>query len=283
MAVPSVWMYWENPPTGRRAPYLDLCLESVRCHLDGLRLEVVDQESVFNWLPNLDREVWTRLPSATYRADYIRTRLVDRYGGLWLDFDCLVFRPLSDLVDLLESNDVVGWGREQGRFYNGLFAARAGSAMVAEWIRAQDGVLGSRDDWKALEWQALGQDVINPIARSAPFHNLAFRTVAPVMWYEWRRLLSRIESPERILKPDGRVIMLWNRFMGPILGSMSATDLKGGNILLSRLVRIALRESTVEEERSPWTKLHRLSELRFSEPGRRVEHHARRILRLPPR
>src|SRR3979411_24918 len=106
-----VWMYWEDPEDGlrRRAPYLDLCHESVRAHLDGLELQVIDRENVFDWLPDLDRDRWERLPGPVCRSDYPRLRRVHRHGGAYLDFDCIVMASLRELLAPLERAEVVGW------------------------------------------------------------------------------------------------------------------------------------------------------------------------------
>jgi capsular polysaccharide synthesis protein len=271
----AVWMYWEDVPGTTRAPYLSLCLETVRRHAGRMDVRVLDQDSVFTWLPDLDADLWRRLPAPNYRSDYARTRLVHRYGGLWLDIDLVAVGSLESLMRPLDRYDLAGYGRELGRFYSNLFAARAGSEFVRRWLEAQDDELRRTTDLASMRWAALAQDVVLPIARSVPYYNIPASDVAPVWWYEWRRFMSRLESPGRILGDGTVTVMLWNKVMGPELADASEQDLLAGRSLLSRLLRIGLGQSTLEDERDLWTRAHRLSDVRFSRAGQALERRLR--------
>ncbi len=283
MADGHVWMYWEDRPhSPPRAAYLNLCQESVRAHLDGLELHDVDRFNVFEWLPDLDRKRWERLPGAVPRSDYARTRLVHRHGGVWLDFDCIAMAPLTELLEPLDRTEVVGWGRQaEGRFYNNLFAARPGVQFLATWIDEQDRVLDESADWSTLRWAALGQLITKPLARDLDYHDLGTSCVAPVMWYEWRRFASHRDSPARVLADRPITVMLWNKVMGPVFGDRSAAQLGADTTLLARLLRIALGQATVEEESAGLDRWAPILTARFSPAGRSVEHRVRRLLGSP--
>jgi hypothetical protein len=268
-----VWMYWESRPGQRRTPYLDLCFETIRLHLDPtMSVHLLDERSIFEWLPDLKDHVWRALATPVRRSDFARVRLVHRYGGLWLDADCIVLTPLSEIVDLLATEEVVGWGRDlEGRFYNGLFAARPEASFLERWIEVQDQVLHTSDAWDRLSWAALGQDITRKLAATHQYHDIPSSRIAPVPWYEWRRLLSPLQSPARVLESDPLTVMLWNSAMGPYLAARSANQLLKSRVLLGRLFRIALGLSDVREELDIATWLSFCSDLRFGTNGRRVE------------
>ena len=268
-----VWMYWEYRNRARVRPaYLDLCLETIRRHLGPLTLELVDRENVFEWLPDLDADTWHRLPEATFRSDYCRTLLMHRYGGLYLDYDCIALEGLDTLLEPLATHEFAGWGAEaEGRLYNNLFAARPGARLLEEWIEAQDAVLRASDDWDSLPRAVLGMHLAAPLAARLEHYNFPLPTIAPVMWYEWRRFFSRTASPVPVLAQRPRTVMLWNGFMAPPLRTVSEQQLRRGRTLLCRLLRIGLGESTLEEELDAWTRLHLISDIRFSSLSRKVE------------
>jgi hypothetical protein len=272
-------MYWEDFPGGRRPPYLDLCLETIRDRAGSLDVCVVERESVFDWLPDLDPTLWNALPNPVMRSDFARTRLVHRYGGLWLDADVIAMRPLDPLIAPLSTVDVVGWGFELGgRFYNNLFAARPGAELMGRWVEEQDRTLRDSQDWGRLAWGALGQDIMWPLGRRYGYHSLPIARIAPIPWYSWRRLISRTESPRRTLLDEPWTIMLWNSAMAPRIAHLSLSDLAESPILLARLLRIALHRSSVEAESRGWARLSALSSIRFSTNGRRLESRARRLM-----
>ena len=272
-----VWMYWEDAADRAKPAYLELCLDTIKRHLDPtMRLQVLDFSTIFNWLPDLSTSVWWSLGTPVRRSDYARVRLIERYGGLWVDADCVAMSSLRPLVAPLSEHEVVGWGGDVGgRFYNNLFAARPGAPFLREWIASQDQVLEAHDDWASLSWAALGQEIMYDLLPRSTYHSIPFRRIAPVLWYEWRRLLSPLQSPARVLESDPITVTLYNSVMERYIGNMSAESLLHSQMLIGRLFRIALGISGLPEELDLATRLSFVSDLRFSTGGRRLEHRLR--------
>jgi hypothetical protein len=103
-------MYSEDAPGQPRPAYLDLCLETIPVPAEGCDLHLLDESKAFEWLPDLDERMWNRLPSPALRADYIRTSLVYRHGGLWLDSDLIALSPIREIFHWLDEHEIVGWG-----------------------------------------------------------------------------------------------------------------------------------------------------------------------------
>ena len=264
-----VWMYWEKRrPTTIRASYLDLCLETVEAHLDGLSLEVVDERSIYDWLPDLDRATWEGLPRPASRSDYGRSRLLWRYGGIYLDFDCIVIDSLRRLLEPLKHTSLAGWGDEsEGLFYPGLLVARPGSAFLGEWIVAQDRLLHGSDDVPGLGYAGLGQGVLGDIAEHVEHHKFPVEQIAPIPWHQSARFFSTTATPASLLAHQPITVMLWNRAMGERLEKQSKAQVLADKTLLSRLLRIGSGRSTLDEELDLRTRLHVVSELSFSDPA----------------
>ena len=279
----AIWTYWEDPPGGSRPAYLDLCLETIRAHSEELEVRVLGRADSARWLPEMDVERWELLPAPNYRSDYVRSRVLQRYGGIWADIDTIVIGALPDLlIEVDDESRVVCWGRELGRCFTNLCGAAPGSSFVDAWVEEQDNVLDSSSDWSLLGYSALAQDVTWHMSRRFPWKALPMERLAPVPWYQWRRFFSRTESPRRLLSGSPLTIVLWNAVMAPRLRHFQREDLLRGRILLSRLLRVALGMSEADEEEGGWARLHSLSSMRFSTFGQRVEMAARRGIRRGP-
>jgi Capsular polysaccharide synthesis protein len=273
-----VWAYWENHRRAHRSEYLDLCVETIEHHVAPLELRVLSRHDAVTWLPDLDIERWESLPAPNFRSDYVRSRLLQRYGGIWIDVDTVALSPLAQLLEELDSTGMVCFGKELGRFFGGLCAAAPATAFVDAWVEGQDKALSRRADWADLPYAALAQDVTWELARRLPWKALPMERVAPVPWYEWRRFFSRLESPRHLLPASPITVVLWNVVMGPILRDRSRTELLAGRALLSRLLRMGLGFSTTLQEEDAWTRLHLLASIRFSQPGQALESTVRRGL-----
>jgi len=274
--APVVWAYWEDGPRATRSAYLDLCLETIARHAPPLELRVLGRADAARWLPDLDVERWESLPAPNYRSDYVRSRVLQRHGGIWIDVDTVALAPLVGLLEQLDDTGVVCFGRELGRFFGGLCAAAPGTAFVDRWAADQDRMLERHRDWADLPYAALAQDVTWALARQLPWKALPMEKVAPVPWYQWRRFFSRLESPRRLLAPAPLTVVLWNAVMAPRLRPLGRQDLLRSHMLVARLLRIGLGSSTPEGEEDVRTALHALAELRFSRRGQGVEAALRR-------
>ena len=273
----AVWAYWEDGPRGRRSVYLDLCLETIERHVAPLELRLLSHGDAKTWLPDLDVERWEQLPAPNYRSDYVRSRVLQRYGGIWIDIDTVVLSPLSELLDHLDSSGMVCWGQELGRCFTNLCVASPGGAFVDGWVRKQDEVLDRSRRWSDLGYSALAQDVSWGLARSLPWTSLPMERVAPIPWYQWRRFMSRTESPGRLMGPRPMTFVLWNAVMATPLRRYDRAELLASRILVARLLRIGLGFSDITQEEDAWTRLHGLSTLRFSNLGQKMEATSRRI------
>ena len=279
----TVWSYWEDLPGTKRPAYLDLCLDTIRRHAPPLEVRCLGPDDALAALPGIDVNRWRDLPAPNYRSDYVRSRVLQRYGGIWMDPDTIALAPLTDLLAELDDSGTVSFGKELGRFFGGLCAARPGAAFVDQWVAEQDSRLARAGDWSALGYAALAQDVTWAVARRAPWKALPMERVSPVPWYQWRRFFSRFESPRRVLPADPLTVVLWNAVMAPELRTVSAGELLDSRMLLARLLRIGLGTSSRQDEEDFLTTLHPLSDLRFARPGQGVELTARRVLsRLRP-
>jgi hypothetical protein len=225
-------------------------------------VHLLDEATVFEWLPDLDKRVWTGLPRPVVRADYIRTRLVHLHGGIWLDSDLVALRPLREIFAWLDERETVGWGREFNDFKVNLFASRAGSAFLGEWIAGQDALLQKSADCNALRWRELGSDIALPLAQTHRTGWIPSSRIAPVYWPAWRIFLSRFATPERVLADLPITVMLFNAVMGPALRGLSREELLRSHMLVSRLLRIALGISTLDHELDSYTRFHVLADVR---------------------
>ena len=278
--APHVWMYWEDLP-GRGCPAYLLLVPRDRPAPPGRdkTLHVLDEHSVFDWLPDLDRKVWERLKVPAQRADYARTRLVYRYGGLWIDADCIAMRRLDALDHYLDGHELASWGKDiRGRFFNNLFSAPAGSTLVGRWIENQDRVLAGCEDWNTLGWNDIGSGAFFPLMREADYANMPAPEVAPVLWFAWRRFLSPYQSPATspgLVAGHGDAVEQGHG--ARCSPAKSSDEVLGAPMLLSRLLRIALGTSTLEAELDWRTRLSPVSDLRYGPTGRSIERRLRRL------
>jgi hypothetical protein len=106
-----IWMYWENKPHHTKPAYLTLCHKTIIKNATGFQINLLNENSVYNFLPNLRKEI--NLLTIPQKADYIRLALLNKFGGLWFDSDTILFQNPEIIVNKLKHFDFTGFGCHQ--------------------------------------------------------------------------------------------------------------------------------------------------------------------------
>lgn len=145
---PYMWVYWElingakSPP-----PYVTLCLEIMKKNASGtFNVVFLNEKTVFDYLPDLRKDI-NDLPIAL-KTDYVRVRLLTKYGGLWVDADTIVMTDLREIAQKLNQGvDYVGVGctgavcRDQegkGKPSNGVMGSVKNGRLITRCLKALD-------------------------------------------------------------------------------------------------------------------------------------------------
>src|SRR5690348_10577881 len=125
MADRAVWVYWEGP----MPPYIALCVQTLRLWNPDVRL--MDRPA-FAELFTSDRHLDSSALSDTHRSDFIRAYLLCRYGGLYVDTDCIALRPFEALFEAAEICGFAGYREPDGYISCNLMASVAGGAVISD-------------------------------------------------------------------------------------------------------------------------------------------------------
>ena len=184
---PCVWAYWEGP----EPEWIRACLRTIAAAAPHV---CILTRGGFERLWDRDRDIDIARLDPARRADFIRAFLLHRHGGLWIDADCLVMKPLRPVLDLLASHDFVGHRERQGAISNAFIAARPGSRIAAAFYQRVCAALRSR---RPLGWTALGAEPLSAVVaeNAAGWHELPCESVQPICWSEPAKFFAH-RTPE---------------------------------------------------------------------------------------
>jgi hypothetical protein len=172
------------------------------------------------------------------RADFIRAYLLTHYGGVWLDSDFVLLRPLNDLRAVPEPYTFCGYRQEDGRIANNLLFSRPGDRVLADlYERICAHLRAGREVW----WSALGQHALNPAINAHPdvVRLIDRELVCPIPWHQHERFEVPGDAEDLVRSP--RIgVMLFNAMMGARWGDRSRDDVLAGDSVLGDLLRRAL-------------------------------------------
>lgn len=169
-----VWFYWEGP----RIDWIERCQATIASHAAYPR--------PLNWasfdaLWDRDRDIDLGSLYVAHRADFIRAFLLARYGGLWVDSDCIAMRPLDEVINLLEPYSFIAHRERQGGFSNGFIGARPNSDLAHLFYERVREKLRSGTP---RDWTSLGAQPLEAVLSQAPagFFELDCNLIQPVCW-----------------------------------------------------------------------------------------------------
>lgn len=205
----------------------------------------VTPETLAEYLPDLPEEI-LRIPELAHKADMIRSRLVQRYGGMWLDSDALVLKDLNWLFDYLADYDFVAFN-DGGALTSSrpwvrvnCFLSNPNGTVVSEWVEQQ----ASKFPRLQYDWQEVGTDALHPIclAHAPRVRVLPFALICPIPWNHVARFLSRWHQPTAEEMAETSVVMLSNKAVSDRasrLQRMTIEQIRRDSIYLSHWVRRA--------------------------------------------
>ncbi len=177
-----VWAYWEGPCPD----WITACLRTLRAAAPRLRL--LDAASFDTWWDQ-DRDIDLSRLQVAHRADFIRLFLLQRYGGLWVDADCVVMQPLAPVLALLRTQEMVAHRERSGLISNGFLAARPDSRILRDTYAKVCALLRSR---RPLGWTTIGSEPLTAAARQHPdaWLELPVGRVQPICWSQPQRFFA---------------------------------------------------------------------------------------------
>lgn len=237
-----IWQYWET--RGEKPAFIDGLFEIAKRNA-GVPVIRVTPETLRDYLPDIPDNIF-RIEEIAHKADMLRTRLIARYGGMWLDSDAIVLKDLNFIFDYLDRYEFVGFN-DKGQLRPerpwvrvNCFAARPGSEVMEDWVASQNAKMPKL----RFDWEEIGTDLVHPacLSRKDMVKILPFETIAPITWDQVERLGSPWHSPCDIID-DCTMVMLSNKALGmklPLLRKMTVEDIAAANIYVSHFLHRAL-------------------------------------------
>jgi hypothetical protein len=213
-------MYWE----GRCPEWIRDCQHTVFGNAQDVRLLGPDE---FDRLRETDRDIDLSRLYVAHRADFIRAFLLARFGGLWVDSDCVVMKPLGPVLDLLETHGFLGYFERQGRIANNFFGSRPRGLIAVAYYERVCHILRSGQH---LKWLSLGACALMDTLEETKgaWHQMPVELVQPVCWSNPQAFFTvdSLEGHDRVFNPRSVCYMLSNHMVNGYARAHPGADLR---------------------------------------------------------
>jgi Capsular polysaccharide synthesis protein len=243
-----IWQYWET--RGHKPAFID-GLHQLAQRNSGCVVILVTPETLRRYLPELPSEV-LRIKQIAHKADMIRSMLIARHGGMWLDSDAIVLHDLNWLFELLQTHEFVCFN-DQGRLEGAgpgvrvnCFLSRPGGQVVQAWVRQQH----AKFPRTRYGWAEIGSELLHPICLTERnrVKILPFEMICPIPWDRVAEFEQRAADAEKIFE-ECSIVMLSNASLAtraPALRRLTCQQIAEQDHLLAAIMRAALRGNPVD-------------------------------------
>lgn len=146
-----IWTFWE----GDKSRCGEACQGSWKAHQADFAINILTPESLRKFLPDFP-SISDGIP-VQLKSDLVRLMLLERYGGVWIDYSTVLTEPVNWAVDMLNQSDqeLLAFYNEFPGSYrvnqerpiieNGFLVAKQGSNFISDWRRAHQACILSND------------------------------------------------------------------------------------------------------------------------------------------
>jgi len=230
MDVP-IWIYWE----GEYPDWVRACHATIFNHAADVRL--ITPES-FDAIRDRDRDLDLSCLCIAHRADFIRAFLLAKYGGLWIDSDCIVLKSLATLLDRLDEYDFFGFRERQGNIANNFIGARPGSLIAGDFYDRVCAILRSGEK---IEWLTLGSDALTATMQhlGIPWFEINVELIQPVCWSRPEAFFIKRdeEGHNAVFNEQAYCYMLSGNMISGVLRADPSTNILDEHTFFSFLLR----------------------------------------------
>lgn len=240
----NLWYFWDGP---KIPPICSLGVKSLIFHANRLNVHSLNCENIKEYLPDLSDD-WQKLTKWAHKVDYLRPRILKKYGGIFVDVDVVCLEDLYTLLEIIDKSDATLMADEfqpEKCLAVGLIIAKPNCPMLKKYIEAQDDFL-KKSNFKVHKWHGIGADLLNSCRIDKNVHPIKYQRPCCVAdtkkaflsHKKWTDFIRRTKGiPKPILWPT-----CWSSYLeSATIAGISEQEWLHGKWMISSAFRYALR------------------------------------------
>jgi len=241
-----IWQYWEEEGQ-KKNPLTSLCMQTVQRNIGSFEYNLVTPDNLRDYLPDIRSDI-NEFDRIAHKADYIRFNLLKKYGGFWLDADCVLFEEINKPFDLLKNSkyDFCAAGANgPGRPSIWFMGSYKNSDIVISHCDKLDKMVDKlieRKMMKNISWTLIGHELLWETTTRENYLHLDLNKICPITSTGYKTLLRNLDLGSYVQK-DAYGFMLFNetycRHEKNLL-LLSEQEILNMNNLLSKVLRKGL-------------------------------------------
>ena len=232
-----IWMYWE----GKSLEWVNLMVEIAEKN-SGCEVVLLNPKTI-QCIISTDELIadWQSITPIAHKADYLRSVILTKFGGIWLDVDTIVIQDLNYLLDMLKDYDMVGFDNMGFNPNLGILVCRANSPIMRKWKEEMEISFNSNKNKRIWAYNILllNRICFDLIVRDGlPYKSINSNTTYIIPWNKDNLWLS--PGNFEFIKRDNQPMITFSGRSKRKFDNMNRSQLINSSMLWSSAVKYAL-------------------------------------------
>jgi len=111
----KIWVLYEFKDVN---PFVELNFDTWAKHAPEYEIMLINDTNIEQYIPDLPKEYF-QLPYASAKSDFLRAAMLYHQGGVYMDTDFMMMKPLRETLDKLQDHDIVTYRGDGGQAASG--------------------------------------------------------------------------------------------------------------------------------------------------------------------
>lgn len=163
----NIFAFWESP--NPIPAYLELCKESWIKNIPNCAIHILNHSNLHQYIGDTYDMEQLKSISFAMQSDIISAAVLEKFGGLFLDLDCIVTDNIFDIFNRISDTKLISFGRPNTNAIHlaVLYCAKPNNPILTEWRKtAQKRLINKPDQYP---WHYFGNGIINPLFNKSEY------------------------------------------------------------------------------------------------------------------
>lgn len=166
----KIFAFWESKD--KIPAYLELCKKTWIKNIPDAEIHIINYDNIEYYLGDTYSLDQIKKISLAMQSDIISAAILEKFGGLFLDLDCIVTKDIFKILESLSSESKLiafGYPPNRGIHLAILYSSRPNNPILAQWRKtAQDRL---KDLPEKYNWDFFGNSILNPLLKNEEYQN----------------------------------------------------------------------------------------------------------------
>lgn len=165
----NIFAFWESP--NPIPAYLDLCKDTWVKNIPNCEIHILNHANLTQYIGDTYDIEALKTISFAMQSDIISAAVLEKFGGLFLDIDCIVIDDLFRIFNSISEDKLIAFGRPEAFAIHlaVLYCKKPNNPIMAGWRAGAQKRLQNIPE--KYDWSFFGNAIVNPLLKQDNHQN----------------------------------------------------------------------------------------------------------------